>query len=97
MFAAHPHLSATVLEQNPVDGIVRSEIKRHGIEDRVSVTTGDMFLDDYNRLDVAATYRYSDRVNLVLSVDNLLDDDYEQAIGFPSPGARARLGLRFVF
>jgi vitamin B12 transporter len=62
-----------------------------------SIPTGDMYLDAYNRVDVAATYRFSDQVNLILSIDNLLDEDFEQAIGFPAPGTRARLGLRFGF
>lgn len=50
--AAHPSLTATVLEQDPVDAIVRSEISRHGLEDRISVLTADMFLDDWPESDV---------------------------------------------
>ena len=45
MVAAHPQLSATVLEQVPVDAIVRKEIERHGFTDRVSVFAADMFED----------------------------------------------------
>ena len=43
LVAAHPQLSATVLEQSPVDQITRHEITRHGLEDRIKVLTGDMF------------------------------------------------------
>ncbi len=43
MVAAHPQLSATVLEQSPVDAIVRKEIAKHGLSDRVQVASGDMF------------------------------------------------------
>jgi hypothetical protein len=43
MVAAHPQLSATVLEQPPVDAIVRKEIAKHGLSDRVQVASGDMF------------------------------------------------------
>jgi hypothetical protein len=50
--AAHPQLSATVLEQEPVDAIVRSEIARHGMEDRIEVFTGDLFLDDWPESDI---------------------------------------------
>jgi len=62
-----------------------------------SIPTGDMFLDGYNRLDATVTLKYSEKLNLLLSVDNLLDEDYEEAIGFPSPGIRARLGVRVQF
>ena len=62
-----------------------------------SIPTGDLFLDNYNRLDVTATLNYSDKLNLLLSVDNILDEDYAEAIGFPSPGLRARVGLRYLF
>jgi outer membrane cobalamin receptor len=62
-----------------------------------SVPTGDLYLDGYNRVDATATYRHSDHLKILMSVDNLLDGDYAEAIGFPSPGARARLGIRFRF
>ncbi len=44
MVAANDHLRATVLEQPPVDGIVRKEILRHQLADRIDVVSGDMFL-----------------------------------------------------
>jgi len=43
MVAAHPQLRATVLEQPPVDALVKKEIIKHGLEDRVQVAAGDMF------------------------------------------------------
>jgi len=62
-----------------------------------SIPTGDMVLDGYDRVDVTATFKPSGKLNILLSVDNLLDEDYFEAIGFPSPGARARLGIRYTF
>jgi iron complex outermembrane receptor protein/vitamin B12 transporter len=62
-----------------------------------SIPTGDMFLDSYHRVDVTATLRYSEKLNLLLSIDNLLDADFAEAIGFPAPGVRARVGLRLLF
>jgi hypothetical protein len=52
MMAAHPNLSATVLEQSPVDAITRNEIKRHGLESRIDVFTGDMFKEDWPSADI---------------------------------------------
>ncbi len=62
-----------------------------------SIPTGDLFLDGYSRVDVTATFRPTSHLDVLLSVDNLLDEDYAEAIGFPSPGTRARLGIRYRF
>lgn len=43
MVARHPHLSATVFERPPVDGIARTMIEKRGCAARVSVVAGDMF------------------------------------------------------
>jgi len=45
LVAAHPHLTATVVEQSPVDRITREEIARHGLQDKIKVVTADMFRD----------------------------------------------------
>lgn len=45
LVAAHPHLTATVLEQSPVDAITRREIEGHGLSGKVQVHTADMFRD----------------------------------------------------
>lgn len=52
MVAAHPGLSATVLEQPPVDAIVLKEIARHGLTDRIDVASGDMFAMAWPSADV---------------------------------------------
>jgi outer membrane cobalamin receptor len=56
-----------------------------------------MVLNGYDRVDVTATFKPSSSLSVLLSVDNLLDEDYQEAIGFPSPGTRARIGLRYRF
>ncbi|MEJ2602695.1 MAG: TonB-dependent receptor [Gammaproteobacteria bacterium] len=62
-----------------------------------SIPTGGLVLDGYNRLDAAVSWLPDADLNVVFAVDNLLDEDYEEAIGFPSPGRRARLALRYRF
>ena len=62
-----------------------------------SIPTGGMMLDSYNRVDATATWMASEDLSLVLSVDNILDEDIYEAIGFPSPGIRGRLGVRWQF
>ena len=62
-----------------------------------SIPTGDQFLSSYHRMDVTATYRHTDKLYAVFSITNLFDEDYYEAIGFPAPRNRARLGLRYKF
>jgi outer membrane receptor protein involved in Fe transport len=58
-----------------------------------SIPTGGEELDGYARLDVALTWRPVDELRCVLSVDNILDENYEEAIGFPAPGRRLRFTI----
>jgi len=51
-------------------------------------------LDDYHRLDWVLRWDALDAVQLQLSVDNLLDETYQSAVGFPGPGRAVRLGIR---
>lgn len=62
-----------------------------------SIPTGDQYLDGYTRLDIAASWQISDQLRLDAAVDNLLDKQYFEAIGFPSTGRRARLAMDWRF
>lgn len=62
-----------------------------------SIPTGGLMLDGYNRLDTTVTWRPTAEMDLLLSVDNLQDENYEEAIGFVSPGRRLRLAVRYRF
>ena len=62
-----------------------------------SVPTGDQFLDAYTRVDLTATWSFRDNFDVLVSITNLLDESYYEAIGFPSAGTRGRIGVRFRF
>ena len=62
-----------------------------------AVPTGERELDAYARVDVAATWTFSPNWDLFLAVNNVLDADYEEAIGFPAPGINPRGGVRARF
>jgi predicted O-methyltransferase YrrM len=47
--AHHPHLTATVFERPPVDGIARRMIEKRGYSSCVAVVAGDMFTDPLPR------------------------------------------------
>lgn len=63
----------------------------------LAVPTGERELDAYARVDVAATWTFKPNWELFLAVDNILDADYEEAIGFPAPGINPRGGVRARF
>lgn len=52
-------------------------------------------LDDYHRVDVNLFWNINEVVKANFTVENLLDEDYQTAIGFPAPGLLWRVGLRW--
>ena len=62
-----------------------------------SIPTGGLFLDGYTRLDAALTHRPRENIVVRIAVENLLDEDYEEAVGFPATGIRARIGIKYSF
>ena len=52
-------------------------------------------LADYTLLNINVNYSASDKVDLYLRLDNLLDEDYEEVFGYQTLGFGASLGLRF--
>ncbi|MGH8247123.1 MAG: TonB-dependent receptor plug domain-containing protein, partial [Gammaproteobacteria bacterium] len=52
-------------------------------------------LDEYVLVSLAAEYRILENVVLFGRVENLLDEDYEEVLGFGTPGLGAYAGVRF--
>ena len=53
--------------------------------------------DGYVRLDLAARWQALDRLQPYGRLENLADEDYEEALGFPAPGRTFIGGLRLTF
>jgi len=53
-------------------------------------------LPDFHRVDIAVLKSLNASWQLRFSLDNVLDEDYETAVGFSAPGRAARIGLRFT-
>ena len=47
LMSANPELTGVVMEQAPVDGIARDYIRKRGMQDRLTVHTGDFFSDPW--------------------------------------------------
>lgn len=61
-----------------------------------SIPTGGRHLDPYFVVDAAVTF-LGEAGQLTVAVDNLLDRDYEQFIGFPGIGRRLRIQSSYTF
>ena len=57
-------------------------------------TRTNVALDDYVLVNLAASYELVDGLELFGRVENLLDEDYEEVLGFSNPGIGAFVGLR---
>ncbi len=62
-----------------------------------SIPTGSVLLDGYERVDVSATWQACGKLSMQFAIDNLLDSEYQEAVGFPAAGIRGRIGVRYVF
>jgi outer membrane cobalamin receptor len=58
-----------------------------------AVPTGDVQLSGHERADLAVRYRLLPNLALQLGVDNLFDQHYEEAVGFPVAGIGLRGGI----
>lgn len=62
-----------------------------------SVPTGPVTLKRYERLDVAVSRALTDQTQLFAAIDNVFDEDYQEAVGFPDAGIRWRVGATVRF
>jgi vitamin B12 transporter len=54
-------------------------------------------LDDFGVLDLTASWQFSDNVRLYGRIENALDEDYEEVLGYNSAGSAAYIGLNLRF
>ena len=62
-----------------------------------SIPTGEQMLEEFTRVDVSARWWIRKSLPLTVTIDNFLDKDYEDAIGFPAPQRRLRLSLGYKY
>jgi vitamin B12 transporter len=51
-------------------------------------------LSSYRLVSLATNFRLTDRLELFARIENVLDEDYEDVLGFATPGLGAYLGIR---
>ncbi len=55
---------------------------------------GDVVLDSYTLLSLSGFYRVAEALELTGRIENLLDEQYEEAGGYGTPGRSAYVGIR---
>lgn len=59
-----------------------------------SIPTGLIEMPGYRRIDMTLRWRFSSAWDAIVSVHNVLNDDFEETVGFPNGGRRIDLGVR---
>lgn len=54
-------------------------------------------LESYSLLDFSANHKLNDNVRLMFNVSNILNEDYQEVLGFSTRGRNFKLGLGFNF
>ena len=54
-------------------------------------------LKSFTLIDVAASYKFSERLTVYGRLENLLDDTYEEVLGFQGTGIAAYAGIKLNF
>ncbi|MGH9799026.1 MAG: TonB-dependent receptor [Blastocatellia bacterium] len=54
-----------------------------------------IYNDAYQRLDLAGNYRFTSRVSAFARIENLLNQDYEEVLGYPAYRLNFSAGMRF--
>jgi outer membrane cobalamin receptor len=62
-----------------------------------SIPTDEVALDAYTRFDLAVTWKPKSMIDLTFAVDNIFDEEYEEAVGFPAPGTHYKILAKLTF
>ncbi len=58
---------------------------------------GYVELAPYSRVDISMSWQLAQSLQLKFAIDNLFDQDYQEAVGFPSIGFEPRIGVQITF
>ena len=84
------HRGSVVGRINPIEGL-QCAITLVVVRDRIDSDERDM--DNYERVDFAASYSLSENVKPFFRIDNVFDEDYEEVNGFETTNLAAYGGL----
>jgi vitamin B12 transporter len=76
---------------------LNTQLQYVGEREGSAVPTGPLTLKGYERVDVALSRELNAHTTLFLAADNVLDEDYQEAVGFPDAGVQFRFGAAVTF
>lgn len=94
-----PEELVTVAVDRTLDGgwSVTGRVQHVGKRTISSIPTGVIEDGSYEVVDVAVRKASDDGLSWWVALDNLLDEDYQHAPGFPAPGAHVRFGAQISY
>jgi iron complex outermembrane receptor protein/vitamin B12 transporter len=94
-----PEELLTVAVDRVLDGgwSVTGHLQHVGSRTISSIPTGVIEDGSYEVVDVAVRKASEDGLSWWVALDNLLDEDYRHAPGFPAPGPQIRVGARIAY
>ena len=77
--------------EGPLSGAIL--VRYNGEEANTDGTT----LDGWTRVDLTGSYDLTDSIELFGRVENLFDEQYQQILGYGTPGLSGSIGLRLRY
>jgi vitamin B12 transporter len=84
-------MTVSIDPEGPFSGAVL--IRFNGDEANTDGTT----LDGWTRVDLTGSYDLTDRVELYGRIENLFDEEYQQVLGYGTPGLSGSIGIRLRY
>ncbi|QSR22192.1 TonB-dependent siderophore receptor [Hyphomonas sp. KY3] len=85
------HISASFDPDGPFSGAVL--VRYNGEE----ANTDGSELDSWTRVDLTGSYDLNDTVEIYGRIENLLDEEYQQILGYGTPGLSGSVGVRLRY
>ncbi len=92
-----PNHKFTAMANWQVNDRLNLNINGNYVDSRSTSNGGQKSLHGYTLVNIAATYKLTDDLQIYGKIDNLLDQDYEEAVGYNTYGITTYVGMKYSF